>query len=132
MGQRISVVVVLALVVGSITGFVSAVPLDSFPQQVTQGDHEVTSGEKVSIDARSTVYSRSNIRGYDVTVCNDESSKLTVNVTVRLLTLNGTIIATVSAETVVLTGTTYTFELRFDPVVKSSAFNRVVVEAVAS
>lgn len=132
MDQRIPVIVVLALIVGTVTGTVSAVPVEAFPQQVTQSDQEVTSGKKVSIDRRSTVYSGADIHGYDVTVRNDESTKLTVNVTVRLLTLDGTVVATESGETIVLTGTSDTVEIRFDPVVESSAFDRVEVEAAAS
>lgn len=111
---------------------VSAVPIGAFPQHVTQNDHEVPSGEQVSIDARSTVYAGSAIQGYDVTVRNDGILNLTVNVTVRLSTLDGTVVATASAETLVLVGTSDTFAVRFDAAVPSSAFDRVSVEAVAS
>lgn len=132
MDRSIVAVAVLALVVGSVAGTASAVPIQSFSQQVTQSDHEVTSGKKVTIDTRSTVYSGSDVDGYDVTVRNDASTKLTINVTVQLLTLDGTVVASTSAENVVLTGTTYTFGLRFDAVVAPSAFDRVAVETVAS
>lgn len=132
MDHSIVTVAVLALVVGSVAGTASAVPIQSFPQQVTQSDHEVTSGKKVTIDTRSTVYSGSDVDGYDVTVRNDESTKLTINVTVQLLTLDGTVVASTSAENVVLTGTTSTFGLRFDAVVAPSAFDRVAVKTVAS
>lgn len=132
MDQRIIAMTVLALVVGSIAGTAGAVTIESFPQQVTQGDHEVTSGKKISIDTRATVYSGSAVDGYDVTVRNDGSAKLTINVTVRLLLLDGTDIATASAENIVLTGSTYTFGIRFDVAVDPSTFDKVVVEAAAS
>lgn len=131
MGRCVSVVLML-VVVGSVAGTVSAVPIGAFPQHVTQNDHEVPSDEQVSIDARSTVYAGSAIQGYDVTVRNDGIQNLTVKVTVRLSTLDGTVVATASAENLVLIGTSDTFAVRFDAAVPSSAFDRVGVEAVES
>lgn len=132
MKQRTSVAAALLLVVTGVGATAGAVAIESFPQRVNQVDHEVTSGKMVSIETRSTVYAGNGVGGYDITVRNDGGTKLTVDVTVRLSTLDGTVVATESMQDIVLTGTSYTFELRFATAVEPSAFERTGVEAVVS
>lgn len=132
MVRRFVVVAVLVGLLGAIAGIAAAVPIDSFPQRVTQGEHDVTSGRDISIDSRSTVYSGSSVAGADVIVRNDGGTDLTINVTVRLVTHEGTVVASAAADNIVLTGTSQTFEIRFASAVDPSTYDRVEVEAVVA
>lgn len=132
MDQRIFVGALAALLVGGVIGTASAVPIGLFSQNLTQGDHDVTAGKQISIEERKTVYAGSAVDGYDVTVRSDSSLDLLINVTVRLETLNGSVVATASAENLVPTLTSYTFQIRFDTDVDPSSFDRVEVVVTAS
>lgn len=132
MHTRAALVAVLVLAVGSVAGAVAPVAVETFPQRLTQSEHRVSAGTLVSVTDRTAVYAGSDVDGYDVTVRNDESTKMTINVTVRLSTLDGTVVATTSEETVVLTGTSHTFGPRFASPVARSAFDRVSVDVVVS
>lgn len=131
MGRRVAVAVILSVVVGVTAGTVAAVTIDMHPQQVTLSDHGVTAGKEYSIDERTTVYSSAGIDGYDVIIRNDGSTDLSINVTVRLLTIDGSVVATASESVTVLTGATATANVRFDTSVNVSAYDWVEVEAAA-
>lgn len=130
--HRAALVALLVLVVGSVAGAVAPVTVGTFPQRLTQSEHRVSGASLVSVDDHVTVYAGSDVDGYDVTVRNDDATKMTVNVTVRLSTLDGTVVATASEETVVLTGTIHTFGPRFAAPVVPSSFDRTVVVVTVS
>lgn len=121
-----------AFLVATVAGTAAAVTIDSHPQQVRLSEHTVTADKKFSIDVRSTVYAGNDIDGYDVTVRNDGSTQLSVDVTVQLRTLDGTLVAQTSDSATALTGSTATVTVRFDTPVTTAAFDHVVVEATVS
>lgn len=108
---------VLLVVLGTVAGFANAVSIPTFDQKVILSEHDVTGNEQYSIANRTANYNGTAIDGYDVTVKNDASADIKVNVTVRLKDLGGTVLESVSTTTVVVTtaDVTLTFDSPWAP-----------------
>lgn len=120
-------VVAALVVVGAVVGTAGAVSVLTADQRVVLGEHSVTGSEKYSIDRREAVYNGSAIGGYDVTIRNDLSTDLRVNVTVELRDLDGNVVEAESREATV--ATTATIRIPFDGSYRPGEFGWVHVSA---
>lgn len=94
---------VLVVVLGAVVGVASAVSIPTFDQEVILSEHDVTGNEQYSIADRTAVYNGTAVEGYDISIKNDGSTDIEVNVTAKLKDLDGNVLETVSTTTLVVT-----------------------------
>lgn len=125
-------VIVATLVVVAVAGTAGGVTIQSFPQTVTLSSTGVANDNAVSVDEYRAQFNGSSVDGYNVTVRNDGSSNLNTNVTVRLKTVDGTVVASASKEGTVLTGERIQLQVWFDGAYAHHEYAWIEVEVSTS